>query len=73
MQHCNLEQHSPSAPPHGTAKYNPSTATFACHIPNIRTILSIIGAGKTSTYDTGTATTRGIVKNRVMLGLMTKK
>lgn len=58
---------------HRTAKYKPSIATLACHIPNRRVTRSIAGAGNTSTNETGTRTIRDMPSSSVIPGLITRK
>lgn len=58
---------------HETARYNPSIATPACQMPNLRTARSTAGAGSTSTNATGTTTSSEHVSASVILGLMTRK
>jgi hypothetical protein len=67
--------HAPSCvfSPYLTAKYNPSTATFACQIPNFRIARSTAGAGTTRTNEDGTKIISAIEKRSVMLGFMTRK
>jgi hypothetical protein len=59
--------------PYETARYNPSIATFACHIPNFLTARRNAGAGKISTKQTGNKTMSDMENMSVMLGFMTRK
>lgn len=56
-----------------TAIYNPSTATLACQIPNFLTARRSGAAGNINANETGTKTSRKMVRRRVMLGLIIRK
>jgi hypothetical protein len=54
-------------------RYSPSTATFACQVPSLRTNLNIAGTGTTSGSETGTMTMTSNESSIVIPGLITRK
>lgn len=56
-----------------TARYKPSIAIFACHIPNLRIARKNAGAGRMNMKHMGNSTTSEMDNISVMLGLITRK